>query len=150
MGHIRCRALRTSAELRQLQRAVVSTPHTLAAFRRFTFRNAHNLKSLMLKLKFVQLSPSGRTRFVRIGTAGFFRLANGRFRQAPAFGVTQRMLRKLKENIFPHIGRQVHDIVNYGRRFLALERQMEGPGRQIQARFEGFEASDTLAVQGKM
>src|SRR6185436_17134073 len=43
MGPIRRRALRTGAELRQLEHAVVSPAHALAALRRFSLWNAHKI-----------------------------------------------------------------------------------------------------------
>ena len=42
------------------------------------------------------------------------------------------MLRKLKQNIFPHIGRQVHAIVHHRHLFLAFQGQMAGPIVQFQ------------------
>src|SRR5258708_2098201 len=41
--HVRRRALRAGAQLRQLQNAVISSPHTLAALRRFTLGYAHKV-----------------------------------------------------------------------------------------------------------
>jgi len=37
------------------------------------------------------------------------------------------MLRKLKENIFPQMGRQVHAIIVDGHSFLAFQCQQTGP-----------------------
>ncbi len=42
--HMRLGALRTFADLRQFQHAVISTTHFLPARRRFTFWNAHKFK----------------------------------------------------------------------------------------------------------
>jgi hypothetical protein len=56
---IRSRALRAGAELRKFEHAVVSPPHPHAAFRRFSFRNAHKFASSMSQFQFVQLRPSG-------------------------------------------------------------------------------------------
>jgi hypothetical protein len=46
MRNVRGVALRTLAELRELQNAVVGSPHPLAASRWFSFWNAHNFSSL--------------------------------------------------------------------------------------------------------
>ena len=70
-----------------------------------------------LQFQFVQFSPRGRLRFLLAG--GFTRLADVGFLQSAAIRLAQRMLRKLKENIFPHKRRQVHAIVLHGHLFLA-------------------------------
>ena len=84
------------------------------------------------------------------GAAGVSCLANGRFWQTAAFRLAQRMLRKLQENIFPHIRRQVHAIVHHGGAFLALQRQVAGPVVQRQVLLERLEAADALAFQVQM
>ena len=48
------------------------------------------------------------------------------------------MPRKLQENIFPHIGRQVHAIIDHGHALLALQRQMAGPRVQFQVIWKGL------------
>ena len=57
------------------------------------------------------------------------------------------MPRKLKENIFPDIRRQVHAIVNWNHAILPFQWQVAGPAVEFEAVLEGFEAADTLAFQ---
>src|SRR5439155_453920 len=47
VGHVRGRALRTRAELRQGQHAVVRAAHALTAFGRFAFGDTHKLSELI-------------------------------------------------------------------------------------------------------
>ena len=55
------------------------------------------------------------------------------------------MLRKLKENIFPDRGRQVHAIIYHRHLFLPFQGQMAGPIVQFQAGIET--ASDTEHIR---
>ena len=109
-------ALRTFADLRQFQHAVVSAAHTLPAGRWFSFWNTHKINS-KLKFQFVQFSPRGRFNSSLPRFFGPCRLSL----QPAAIRLAQRMLRKLKENIFPRKRRQVHAIVVHGHRLLAFQ-----------------------------
>ena len=121
MRHVRSRALRANAQLREFQHTVVRPAHALAALRWFTFRNAHNFKSLF-QFQFVQRRPCRRLLLSLAGIAGFFGLANHCFWQAATIRFAQRMLRKLKENIFAQKWSQVHGIAHNGCFFLACKR----------------------------
>src|SRR5215471_17316639 len=57
------------------------------------------------------------------------------------------MLRKFKENIFPHPRRQVHAIVHDRDGVLTLKWHMAGPGVQLDAVLKSLEAAHTLAFQ---
>ena len=57
------------------------------------------------------------------------------------------MLRKLQQNIFPHIGRQVNGIILDGRLFRALQGQMQGPGREADFVPAGAQAAGTFAIK---
>ena len=132
--HVRGRALRTGAELRQGQHAVIRAAHALAAFRWFSLGNTHKL-ILKLKFQFVQLGPGRRILSVLPAPLAFLCLATWRLWQAAAIRFTQRMLRKLEENIFPHIGRQVHAIVHHRRRYPRLPAADGRPSRSAPGRY---------------
>lgn len=81
---------------------------------------------------------------------GFSGLATARIWQPAAFLLAQRMLRKLKENIFPQIGRQVRAIVRDDNSVVAGQRQMAGPIVKIKRSLKWLEAADALAIQSDM
>jgi hypothetical protein len=60
------------------------------------------------------------------------------------------MSRKLEENIFPNIRRQVHAVVNHDGAILAVQGQVAGPVFQRQVILERLEAPDALAFQDQM
>ena len=60
------------------------------------------------------------------------------------------MSRKLKQNILPHVRRQVHAIVGYLDAILALQGQMASPVAEFEVMLEGFEAADALALQNQV
>ena len=119
MRHIRRRALRAHAQLRQRHHTVICAPHPLTAARRFTLGYAHNSnKSFAVnfsvtacvrstrrsgesKLQLIQFTPR---RCSLTTLRGFVRLRGfrpGRVRQTGAIFTAQRMLRKRKQRIFP-------------------------------------------------
>jgi len=57
------------------------------------------------------------------------------------------MLRKLKENIFPNMGGQVHNIVGNRGGFLPLERHVRSEGGQFDMPDERFKTANALALQ---
>ena len=146
VGHIGCRALRAGAELRQRQHAVVSAAHALAALRRFSLWNAHKFRFL-LKFQFIQLCPGRRFLSRLAGIAGCFWPCHCRCWQAATLRLTQRMLRKLEENIFPHIGRQVHAIVGDRPPYPRLPAANGASNRSSSSRVERFQTANTLAFQ---
>ena len=60
------------------------------------------------------------------------------------------MSRKLQQNIFPHIRRQVYAVVNHIDGILPLQRKVAGPVVQFELILERFEATDALAIQDQM
>src|SRR5580765_1146603 len=138
--------LRTLAQLRELQHAVVSATHFHAARGWFSLWNAH--KSLIIKFQFVQFGPRGRITF-RSGSTARFRFSSVQF-QTAASGLAQRMLRKLKESIFPQKRRQVHVIARNARRFLTRERDEARVFGQFQFVFKGFQTSHALAIERQL
>ena len=57
------------------------------------------------------------------------------------------MLRKFKQNIFPHERSQVHAIIVHDRLFLAFEGQMQGPMVEDELFFKGFQTAHALAIE---
>ena len=102
----------------------------------------------MLKSKLIQFRPR-RQAFSGLIGVGFLRLADICSWQARTFRVTQRVLRKRQENIFPNVRRQVHQIVRNLDRFLPVERQVQRPVGHLQLVLERLEAAHTLAIQGQ-
>jgi hypothetical protein len=60
------------------------------------------------------------------------------------------MSRKLEENIFPHIRRQVYAVVYHDGAILAVQRQVTGPVVQSQVILERLETPNALAFQDQM
>ena len=57
------------------------------------------------------------------------------------------MLRKRKENIFPHLGRQVHEVSFYGDGIFPLQGQIHRKLPQFHVQGKGPQTSPTLAFQ---